>query len=239
MCGRFVSTSPPDEIAKYFDAQPPAEETIEPSYNVAPTNDVWVVLVAEGERRVEALRWGLVPFWAKNLSAGAKMINARAETVAEKNAYKRAYQKRRCIIPADGFYEWAKVPEQKRKQPFFIHRPDGEMYAFAGLYEVWRNPDKPGEEVHSCTILTGSPNEAMAKIHDRMPIMLPPSAWETWLDPEVNDPEVLGKLLVAAPATLIEMHPVSTDVNNVRNKSEHLADAADPVVPLEALGLDG
>jgi putative SOS response-associated peptidase YedK len=238
MCGRFVSTSPPDEIAKYFDAEPPAEETIEPSFNVAPTNDVWAVLVAEGERKVEALRWGLVPFWAKNLAAGAKMINARAETVAEKNAYKRAFLKRRCIIPADGFYEWAKVPEEKRKQPMFIHRPDGEMYAFAGLYEVWRNPDTPGEEVHSCTILTGAANDAMAKIHDRMPIMLPPSEWQTWLDPEMNDVEQLQKLLVAAPVSLISMHPVSTDVNNVRNKSEHLIDPADPVVPLDALGLD-
>jgi putative SOS response-associated peptidase YedK len=238
MCGRFVSTSPPDEIAKYFDAQPPSEESIRPSFNVAPTNDVWAVLVAEGERKVEALRWGLVPFWAKNLAVGSKMINARAETLTEKNAYKRAYSKRRCIIPADGFYEWAKVPDEKRKQPMFIHRPDDEPYAFAGLWEVWRNPDDPDEEVHSCTIITGSPNEAMAKIHDRMPIMLPPSAWETWLDPAIGDFDVLGQLLVPAPASLIRIHPVSTDVNNVRNDAEHLIDPAEPVVPLDALHLD-
>jgi putative SOS response-associated peptidase YedK len=237
MCGRFVSTAPPEEIAKYFDAEPPEGPKLEPSFNIAPTNDVYAVLTAGGERRVEALHWGLVPFWAKNPSVGSKMINARAETLATKNAYRNAYKKKRCIIPADGFYEWAKVPGEKRKQPMFLHRSDDEPIAFAGLWEVWRNPDNPDEELHSCTIITGQPNDKVAKIHDRMPVMLPPSAWDLWLDPEVQDLDVVGKLLVPVPSELIDLYPVSTEVNNVRNKGAQLTEPAPPIVDLEPLGL--
>lgn len=228
MCGRFVSASPPDEIARYFDAQPPEGSALEPSYNVAPSNDVYAVLEDGGVRKVEALHWGLIPFWAKDPSTGNKMINARAETLATKNAYRRAFKKRRCIIPADGFYEWKKVAGQKRKQPMYIHRPDGEPLAFAGLWEVWRNPDDKDEELHSCTIITGQPNEKVAEVHDRMPVILPPSAWTEWLDPGEGDLDTLGRLLVPAPASLVEIRPVSTEVNNVRNKGAHLIDAVDP-----------
>lgn len=227
MCGRFVSATPPDQIARYFDAEAP-EQALEASYNVAPTNDVYTVLVDGGVRRVEAMHWGLIPFWAKDPSVGNRMINARAETLATKNAFKHAYKKKRCLIPADGFYEWKVVPGQKRKQPMYIHRVDGEPMAFAGLWEVWRNSNDPDEEVHSCTIITGDPNDKVREIHDRMPVILPPSAWETWLDPETQDLEVLGKLLVPAPASLIAVHPVSTEVNNVRNKGAHLIDPVDP-----------
>ncbi|MBI2705362.1 MAG: SOS response-associated peptidase [Actinobacteria bacterium] len=239
MCGRFVSTAPADEIAKYFGAEPPTEATLEPSHNVAPTSDVYAVLTAEGVRRIEALHWGLVPFWAKSPTAGAKMINARAETLADKNAYRNAYKKKRCIIPADGFYEWAKVPGEKTKQPMYLHRPDGELLAFAGLWERWRNPDNPDDELHSCTIITGSPNETVATIHDRMPIMLPPSTWDVWLDPGVQDLATVGKLLVPAPASLIAMHPVSTEVNNVRNKGARLTEQSPPIVDLAPIGLGG
>lgn len=228
MCGRFVSATPPDQIARYFDAEPP-EQALEASYNVAPTNDIYTVLVDGGVRRVEAMHWGLIPFWAKDPSVGNRMINARAETLATKNAFKHAYRKKRCLIPADGFYEWKDIPGQKRKQPMYIHRVDGEPMAFAGLWEVWRNPNDPDEEVHSCTIITGDPNEKVREIHDRMPVILPPSAWERWLDPETQDLELLGKLLVPAPASLIAVHPVSTEVNNVRNKGAHLIDPVDPV----------
>jgi putative SOS response-associated peptidase YedK len=238
MCGRYVSTSTPDEIAKYFDAQPPEEELLEPNYNVAPTQDVYAVLEDGGVRKVEALHWGLVPFWAKDPSVGNRMINARAEGIETKNAYRRAYRKRRCIIPADGFYEWVKATGHKHKQPVFMSRPDGEPFAFAGLWEVWRNPDNPDEELHSCTIITAKPNEKVAKIHDRMPVILPPSAWSTWLDREQEDIETLGKLLVPAPASLISLRLVSTEVNNVRNKGPHLMDAAEPIIPLDALGLE-
>ena len=233
MCGRFVSSSPPDELAKYFDVDSVAEQVIEPSFNVAPSNDVYVVVETGGLRRLDTFRWGLVPFWAKDPATGYKMINARAESVKDKNAYKRAFTKRRCIIPADGFFEWKKIPGQKAKQPYFIHRADGEPMAFAGLWEVWRPKDAPddSEPLRTCTIITGQPNEKVADIHDRMPVMLPPSAWAEWLDPENDDVETLGKFLVPAPATLYALHPVTRAVNNVQQKGPELIDPADE--PLE------
>ncbi len=225
MCGRFVSSSAPDQVAAYFGVDQVGETLLEPSYNVAPTNDVYVVLESGGVRRLEAFHWGLVPFWAKDPKIGNRMINARAETVAEKNAYRTAFRKRRCIIPADGFYEWTKKPGQDKKQPMYIHRPDGEPFAFAGLWETWKGED--GAPLQSCTIITGQPNEAMAEIHDRMPAILPPSAWATWLDTELQDPEVLQPLLVPAPNRIITMHPVSTEVNNPRNGGAHLVEPLD------------
>ena len=228
MCGRFVSTSPPDEIAKYFGADAVSDVVLEESYNVAPTNDVYAVLETGGLRRVEPLHWGLVPIWAKDLKVGNRMINARGETLADRNAYKRAYRKRRCLIPADGFYEWKRQPGRTRKQPFYIHRADDEPLAFAGLWETWRGPDRSGEEVlRSTTIVTGPPNDLMAEIHDRMPVILPPAAWGTWLDPDEDDLGTLGKLLVPAPSNLLAMHTVSTEVNNVRNKGAGLIDEVD------------
>ena len=232
MCGRYVSATPPDQIAAYFDAEAP-EAVLEPSYNVAPTKDVYAVLSDGTTRHVDAFHWGLVPLWAKDAKIGSKMINARAETLAEKNAYKSAFKKRRCLIPADGFYEWQKNaadPKKGKKQPFYIHRPDGEPYAFAGLWEVWRGPDKDQEPMRSCTIITTTPNSEMAKIHDRMPVILPPSAWDTWLDRDIDDLEVLGKLLVPAAPEIIAMHPVSTEVNNVRNDGEQLTAETDDLV---------
>src|SRR5690606_34944666 len=197
MCGRFVSSSTTDEIAKYFEVDQVSESLLEPNYNIAPSTDVYAVLETGDVRRLEPLHWGLVPIWAKDLKVGNRMINARAETLAEKNAFKHAFAKRRCIIPADGFYEWTKVPGQKKKQPWFIHATDGKPLAFAGLWEVWRGPDRDRDEVvHSCTIVTGAANERMAAIHDRMPIILPREAWDTWLDPEQHDLQLLGKLLV-------------------------------------------
>lgn len=248
MCGRFVSASPPDEIARYFDAESP-ETALEPSYNVAPTNDVYAVTSDGGVRRVEAYHWGLVPKWAKDPKVGSKMINARSETLAAKNAYKSAFKRRRCIIPADGFYEWQRKPDAEpkpkgKKQPHYIHSSDGAPLAIAGLWEVWRpKSDSKGDEggggegdetLHSCTIITTTPNATMAQLHDRMPVLLPASAWDEWLDPDNDDLETLGKLLVPAPAELITTYPVSTAVNSVRNKGPELLDehAGDPELPL-------
>jgi putative SOS response-associated peptidase YedK len=235
MCGRFVAASPPAEIAAYFGVEAMAEELTsgegaEPNYNVAPTSDVFVVYEDGGLRRLDAFHWGLVPSWAKEIKVGNRMINARAETIATKGAFKSSFAKRRCIIPADGFYEWKKLPGQKTKQPYFIHRPDGEPYAFGGLWAEWRGKDSAGEPLtlRSATIITGEPNEKMAEIHDRMPLILPPSAWDDWLDPGLNDLDRLGSFLVPAPASLIAFHPVSTEVNNVRNSGPQLMDEMTP-----------
>ena len=231
MCGRYVSTSQPDEIARYFGAEMSealVEEAPPANYNVAPTAQVFVVLETGEARRLETARWGLVPSWAKDVSIGAKMINARAETLATKSAFKRAFQRKRCIVPADGFYEWQVIPGQKKKQPMFIHRADGDRFAFAGLWELWRNPAAPDDPpLRTCTIITGQPNEAVAPIHDRMPVMLPPDAWSTWLDHDNHDLDMLGRLLVPAPASIIAVHPVSTAVNNVRNREPSLVDPVD------------
>lgn len=241
MCGRFVSATPPDELARYFGAEAPTETLLEPSYNVAPSATIFTVVErspaddAEGasSRCLETKHWGLLPMWAKEKKLGVRMFNARSETLAEKNAFKPSFKKRRCIIPADGFYEWMVLPPDdeanegsKRakpaKQPVFVRRRDGDPFAFAGLWERWRGPDRQDELLESCTIITGSPNDEMAKYHDRMPIMVPPDAWDTWLDPAVDDLELLTELFVPAPSELLEIYPVSTEVNNARNQGSQL-----------------
>lgn len=235
MCGRFVSSSSPDQIATYFDVDAVAEQLLDrgPNFNTAPTTPVFVVHDDGSSRRLDAFRWGLVPFWAKDPSIGNRMINARAETVAEKSAFKRSLATKRCIIPADGFYEWTTDPTTKKKQPYFIHRSDGEPYAFAGLWAEWKGPkDRPADDaelppvepLRSATIITTSANERMSELHDRMPVILPRAAWDQWLSSEETDVELIGKLLVPAPSELISFHPVSTEVNNARNKGEHLVD---------------
>lgn len=241
MCGRFVSSTPPDQLAAYFDVDAVDEQLLDrgPNFNTAPTTGVYVVRQDGSTRRLESFRWGLVPSWAKDLSVGARMINARAETVATKPAFRSAFAKRRCIIPADGFFEWTLPEGAAKKQPYFIHRPDGEPYAFAGLWETWRGPKAakdaeppderlaPAEPLRSCSIVTTGANEAMSALHDRMPVLLPRDAWGTWLDEDEHDTDLLGRLLVPAPSELITFHPVSTEVNNARNKGEHLIDPID------------
>ena len=232
MCGRYVAAAPPSEIAKYFGAAPPTETVLEPSYNVAPTNEVYAVVERSDERRLAPLRWGLVPLWAKDIGIGSKMINARAEGIATKNAYRHAFRKQRCLIPADGFFEWKVVEGQKRKQPMYIHRVDGEPLAFAGLWEAWRGPDRNDEPLYTCTIITTTANETMAPVHNRMPVILPPDRWEEWLDPEMQDTDALARLLIPAPPSLLTLYPVTTAVNHVRNKGAELiepqSDAPEP-----------
>ena len=231
MCGRFVSSSPPDEVARYFDADPP-EAALEPSWNVAPTNDVYVVMEDGEARRLAPHHWGLVPIWAKSPSAGNKMINARSETLADKNAFKHAFRKRRCIVPVDGFYEWKAVPGQRPKQPFFIHRRDEETLAFAGLWEEWKGPERDGSQrLRSTTIITTTANETMRPVHDRMPVILPTRDWDRWLDPDHHDTDSLESLLVPAPTNLLVMHPVDTAVGNVRNKGPELIKPIEPIAP--------
>jgi putative SOS response-associated peptidase YedK len=230
MCGRFVAASPPDQIARYFDAQAP-EALLAPSYNVAPTNDVYAVLEDGSSRRVEALHWGLVPRWAKDPSVGNRMINARAETLAAKNAYKHAFAKRRCIIPADGFYEW-QAREGRPKQPMYIRLADGEPLALAGLWEAWRDPDAADDDeqgwLRSCVIVTTDANELLVSIHDRMPVVLPEGAWDTWLDPSNHDTAALAELLRSAVAEWFEAYPVSTRVNRPSNNGPELLERITP-----------
>ena len=234
MCGRYVAATPPGELADYFGAiAADTASPFSPNYNVAPTQGVQAVYEDGGERLLDVFHWGLVPFWAKDPRIGNRMINARAETLASKNAFRVPLSRRRCIIPADGFYEWRKVPGAKRKQPTYITRPDGEPFAFAGLWEVWRDKrvtDPSGErpELHSCTIITCAANTAMAEVHNRMPVMLAPPAWGEWLDRDNRDTAALGKLLVPAPSRLIQLRPVSTDVNYVRNNGPHLISEIPP-----------
>ncbi len=234
MCGRFVASTPPDQLAAYFGAEQLGETVLEPSFNVAPTNDVYTVSEQDGVRVLDVARWGLVPFWAKDPRIGNRMINARVETIATKNAYRKPFQRQRCIIPADGFYEWTMLEGHDKKTPMFIRRVDGAPFAFAGLWDTWR--DAEGEVLRTCTILTGPANEAIRPIHDRMPVMLPPSAWDTWLDRDVGDPDELQKLLVPAPPELLTLHPVSTEVNNPRNRGEQLIE---PVEVAPAAGDGG
>lgn len=232
MCGRYVSATPPDQIASYFGADAP-EARLEPSYNVAPTQDVYAVLADGGVRHLDAFHWGLVPSWAKDAKIGSRMINARAESLADKAAFKAAFKRRRCIVPADGFYEWRKDPKapKGKKQPFYVHRPDEKPYAFAGLWELWRGPDGDQEPLRSLTIVTTTANGPLGEVHDRMPVVLPEGTWDTWLDRENEDLDLLGRLLVPAAPALIAMHPISTQVNSVRNDGPQLIEPVDPAAP--------
>ena len=232
MCGRFVSSSPPDELAAYFGVDQVAEGVQDadrpPNYNVAPTQDVLAVVEDDQMRYLDAFHWGLVPSWAKDAKIGNRMINARAETLASSNAFKSSFAKRRCLVPADGFYEWKKLAgegKKVQKQPMFIARRDGAPVAFAGLWSVWRGPDHDQEPLRSLTIVTTTPNETMRPIHDRMPVVLPEAAWRTWLDRDNQDLDVLAGLLVPAADDLLEVRPVSTEVNNVRNNGPQLIEA--------------
>ena len=192
-----------------------------------------------GVRELRVVRWGLVPFWAKDMSIGSRLINARAETVAEKPAFRRAFARHRCLIPADGFYEWEKTgdPAHPRKQPYYIHRADGGVLAFAGLYELWRDKkvpdDDPAAWVWTATIITTRAEDEVGRIHDRMPMVIDPSRWADWLDPTATSPEALhGLLAPAAAAAHLTSHPVSTEVNSVRHNGpgliEPVTDAAEP-----------
>ncbi len=234
MCGRFVSTSSPDKIASYFGAEADVESLGE-NYNVAPTQDVYAVVAApDGVSRVEAFHWGLIPTWAKDRKIASRMINARSETLAEKSAYKGLFKKRRCIIPMDGFYEWTpgspdgplNAKGKPLKQPMYIHRLDGEPLAVAGLWTAWRDLDDPDRRfLHSATIVTTAANETMAPVHDRMPVIVPQSRWAEWLDPANGDIESLSSLFGPRGDGLRTMHPVSTEVNNVRNNGPELLEA--------------
>ncbi|MFE0644786.1 SOS response-associated peptidase [Streptomyces sp. NPDC058877] len=258
MCGRYASSRRPEDLVGLFGVEKwdPAE-TLAPDWNVAPTKEVWAVLerpVKDADsprpvRQLRALKWGLVPSWAKSPEGAARMINARAETVHEKPSFKRAFQSRRCILPADGYYEWVTGAAERdlevegkkkrpRKQPYFVTPADGSVFAMAGLYEFWRDgtlpPEHPSAWWATCSVITTeaetgplgvAPAEgprSLADIHPRMPLMLTEDRWDAWLDPVRTDPEELRGLLAPPPGGLMRAYPVVTAVSNVRNNGPEL-----------------
>ncbi len=262
MCGRYASSRQPEDLVEEF------EITLRPvgrpvgrladagelphlpaDYNVAPTKEVYAVLerpprgddgerLDDPERQLRVLTWGLIPFWAKDPGVASRMINARVETVADKPAYRRPFERRRCLLPADGYYEWYATTEKtakarQRKQPFFIRPSDGGVLAMAGLYEIWRDPtkgdDDPGRFRWTCTVLTTSAEDSLGHIHDRMPLMLERDRYDEWLDPRTNDRDTLLGLLTPAAPGRLEAYPVASLVSNVKNNGPELIEP----LPLE------
>jgi putative SOS response-associated peptidase YedK len=216
MCGRFTLTLDPSDLQEAFYWVNFGNVDITPRYNIAPTQGIPVV-VNNGENRLDFFTWGLVPFWAKDPSIGSRMINARAETIAEKPSFRNAFKRRRCLILADGFYEWQKIPNNTSKIPTYIRLKHGKPFAFAGLWENWHSPD--GSQILSTTIITTQPNKLLKPIHNRMPVILPEVDYDTWLTPGEVNPQELMPLLVPFDPNLMEAYPVSRLVNNPINDS--------------------
>ncbi|HTU75419.1 MAG TPA: SOS response-associated peptidase [Trebonia sp.] len=257
MCGRFVSARKRLELLEEFAVERDrVGEDRAPDYNVAPTKRIYAVLehapradasagsaeVASDEdkpaRELRLLRWGLVPSWAKDSSGGARLINARAETVAVKPAFRSAFKRRRCLIPADGYYEWQASADKKVKQPFFIYPDDGGVLSFAGIYELWRNGAVPPEDedawLWTASIITTDAPDEIGKIHDRTPLMIARDSWNDWLDPANNDKGLLMAMMLPATSSStggLTSRPVSTAVNSVRNNGPDLIEPLPPGAP--------
>ena len=211
VCGRYVLTVTGRVLARLFDLDEVPE--VEARYNIAPTQPVPVIRSGTTGRRLDTVRWGLIPPWAKDPAIGNRMINARAETVAEKPSFRSAFRRQRCLVPANGFYEWRR--EETRKQPYLVRFADGRPFAFAGLWETWRQPD--GTALESCVIITTQPNSVVARLHDRMPVILSAENHGEWLDPAQGSPERLHALLIPHPPEEMEAYRVSVRVNNPAN----------------------
>jgi len=261
MCGRYASARSRIELLEEFAIERDrVDEPLRPDYNVAPTKPVYAVMTrapragrtdgapqadgvpaasvaAKPERELRVVRWGLVPYWAKDVSIGSKMINARAETVSEKPAFRSAFGKRRCLLPADGYYEWQAPPagSKGQKQPYFICRRDHGALAFAGLYELWRDrsiqADDPAAWLWTATIITTTAPDELGEIHDRMPMVIDQASWTDWLDPANTEVADLRGLLAPATTTGLISYPVAPLVNSVRNNGPALIEQADPVAP--------
>jgi len=227
MCGRYASTRGRQELIDFFGVDVDEAGELEPDFNVAPTKPVPVVLTRD-VRELHVARWGLVPFWAKEASIGARMINARVETAHEKPAFRRSFALHRCLVPADGYYEW-ETTEDGVKQPHFIRPADGSVLPMAGLYAVWRSPDAPGGQLLSCTVITTEATDDVGRIHDRMPMLVEPQRFAAWLDPALTHPDEVRSLLVPAAQGHLESHPVSTAVNKVTNNGPELVKPAPQV----------
>jgi putative SOS response-associated peptidase YedK len=250
VCGRYASSRDPEDLVEEFEIRTALPPRLEPDYNVAPTKEVYAVVERpprrEGpdvpeepaERQLRVMTWGLVPSWAKDPKIGSRLINARMETVAEKPAFRKAFERRRALLPADGYYEWYEPHDasalgrtsagRPRKQPFFIRPEDGSILAMAGLYELWRDPtksdDDPARWRWTCTVITTDAEDDLGRIHDRMPLMLTPDRYDAWLDPDNRDRDQLLGLLRPAVPGLLEAYPVSTLVSNVANNGPELVE---------------
>lgn len=233
MCGRYVTAADRTRISKEFAARPIDDKELAPDYNIAPSKTVYAVVNRHDERQLRTLTWGFIPSWAKDPKIGNRMANARLETAAEKPSFRRAWAKRRALLPADGFYEWYEpqgnpdLPKSKRppKQPYYIHPEDGSLLAMAGLYEIWRDPavkdeNDPAAFRWTCTILTTDSADKLGRIHERMPLLVAPKDFEAWLDPE--NPQPSNELLVPASPDSLAAYPISTAVNKVSNNSADL-----------------
>lgn len=222
MCGRFTSTTSAADLADLFDADADGVPQLDTDFNVTPTSACYIVREDADHRVLDVVRWGLVPSWARDPAVGPRLINARCETAAEKPSFRNAFRRRRCLVPIDGFYEWAVIPGHRRKQPFHLRARDGRPLAVAGLWESWRSSDASDAPLRTCAILTCPPNATVAPIHDRMPVILGPDEWSAWLDPGNDDAEALQSLLDPAPDDLLDAWPVSHAVNDVHRKDEQL-----------------
>lgn len=241
MCGRYAASASPEQLAAEFDVEDLFDELPGPDYNVAPTVAVPAVFErrakdsGEIRRRLAPLVWGLVPSWAKDTSIGSRLINARVETITEKSAFRKAFASRRCLLPADGFYEWyapegsdpsAKGAAKVKKQPFFLHRADGGLLVMAGIYEIWRDPTKDRSDdsawLRTCSVITTQATDAAGHIHDRMPMVISRGAIDAWLDPGLTDPQTALDLLGVTEADALAAYAVSTEVNSVKNNDPSL-----------------
>jgi putative SOS response-associated peptidase YedK len=216
MCGRFAQRTHPKRLAEEFKVG--AVPEVEARYNIAPTQNILGVREVTEGREMTFFKWGLIPSWAKDASMGARLINARSETIGEKPAFREAFKKRRCIIPADGFYEWQRTGE--KKQPFFFRLSDESSFGFAGLWEKWQ--DGEGKAIESCTIITTEANDVLRPVHDRMPVILHPEEYALWLGDDERQQGLLAELLRPYPAEAMVVYPVSPLVNSPRNKGAEL-----------------
>jgi putative SOS response-associated peptidase YedK len=251
VCGRYAASRSADDLVEEFEIEAVvAAEPLAARFNVAPTDPVYAVLArpprespdAEPVRQLRVVRWGLVPAWAEGPSIASRLVNARMETVAEKPAFRRAFASRRCLLPADGYYEWYVDADRRDakgrpvKQPYFVAPRDAGVLAMAGLYELWRDRARPGEDpdawLWTSSVITTTAQDALGRIHDRMPLLVEPSRYAEWLDPRIDDPVELRRLLVPAAPGRLQAHPVSSRVNSVRN------DGPDLVEPVKALSDD-
>ena len=223
MCGRYVATTTAEGLVEFFVIDDRQVDDVPPSWNVAPTDPVPSVVRHDGQLVLTSLRWGLVPFWAKDPKVGARMINARSETAAEKSAFAESFERRRCLLPADGFYEWERAGGQKL--PWFVRRTDGDPMVYAGIWSSWRDrsagPDAP--RLLTCSVITTRANGVLAPIHDRMPVVLEREQWDAWLDPQADMGD-LTELLGPAPEAAVERYRVSTRANAVANNDPSLVE---------------